>query len=498
MFALQPFRLDSLLVFQKSDQLSVRSGAIPFGECVGRDLFVVLEELRCPFVYVFNFCDNQGAAEERLPRAAVPVLPKMSMQVTVEGEDITPDECMQSRWTTAFAKRKERLRRAGRRTRHNAEAESAGHALPPTLPPLPRENYRIIVRPRGGLNVKNVSQIKVAHDLASAAQLAPAEIVNDIVRRMHGHTRALSLVTVGGANYELGSYLAAPDNTCKGVVKGVDLDFNDEEITGMIVRPRNPRALEVKRIRNTTTVVVLFDAYRPSMLRCTLYRRQTDVRYACGRLGHRADVCPTPDNAICRGCGIESPTTSVRQNAPCVGALIPRRTGHKKEGAPESKVTSVARKRTSPQQVTIEGTLGDATISFQQPLAGAPTVRIHEPPAPGPTEWANRVKGTASRVRRASSPPPEPSAARMLQLERENASLRNALEQLRPEMDEMKRAGQRQPVQRPLPPVTERAETPMETLMEVPTETPAPRRPAKKRALSQPIQDEGIDELRAE
>ncbi|KAL1473843.1 hypothetical protein MTO96_038428 [Rhipicephalus appendiculatus] len=86
----------------------------------------------------------------------------------------------------------------------------------------------------------------------------------------------------------------------------------------------------------------------------------------------------------------------------------------------------------------------------------------------------------------------------MLQLERENASLRNALEQLRAEMDEMKKAGQGQPVQRPLPPVTESAETPIETLMEIPTETPAPRRPAKKRALSQPILDEGIDELRAE
>ncbi|KAL1455779.1 hypothetical protein MTO96_043630 [Rhipicephalus appendiculatus] len=84
----------------------------------------------------------------------------------------------------------------------------------------------------------------------------------------------------------------------------------------MIVHPRNPRALEVKRIRNTTTVVVLFDGLKvpnyvvcgPSMLRCTLYRRQTDVCYACGRLGHRADVCPTPENTICRGCGIESPT----------------------------------------------------------------------------------------------------------------------------------------------------------------------------------------------
>ncbi|KAL1477418.1 hypothetical protein MTO96_017491 [Rhipicephalus appendiculatus] len=44
------------------------------------------------------------------------------------------------------------------------------------------------------------------------------------------------------------------------------------------------------------------------MFRCTLFRRQTDVCYACGKVGHRADVCPTPDEVICRGCGKQSPS----------------------------------------------------------------------------------------------------------------------------------------------------------------------------------------------
>ncbi|KAL1446044.1 hypothetical protein MTO96_028931 [Rhipicephalus appendiculatus] len=224
----------------------------------------------------------------------------MSMQVTVEGEDITDEEFKQSGWTTAISKRKTQGTPAlGGQTHSARRGGGIGGARTPAgvkkriiaasrLPPLPRENYRIIVRPRGGLNVKNVSQIKVAHALASAAQLVPAEITNDIVC----------------------------SNVMQNIFVGVDLDFNEEKITGMIVHPRNPRALEVKRIRNTTTVVVLFDGLKvpnyvvcgPSMLRCTLYRRQTDVCCACGRLGHRADVCPTPENTICRGCGSESPT----------------------------------------------------------------------------------------------------------------------------------------------------------------------------------------------
>ncbi|KAH8038487.1 hypothetical protein HPB51_001660 [Rhipicephalus microplus] len=68
-------------------------------------------------------------------------------------------------------------------------------------------------------------------------------------------------------------------------------------------------------MKNSTTVVILFEGLRvpnyamcgPSIVKYTLYRRQTDVCYTCGRLGHRADVCPTPGNVICHGCGMTSP-----------------------------------------------------------------------------------------------------------------------------------------------------------------------------------------------
>ncbi|KAH7965298.1 hypothetical protein HPB49_006008 [Dermacentor silvarum] len=82
----------------------------------------------------------------------------------------------------------------------------------------------------------------------------------------------------------------------------------------------------------------------------------------------------------------------------------------------------------------------------------------------------------------------------IVQLERENPSLRNAFEQLRAEIAEMKRAGKTQPAQQHLTPVTETAETPME----IPSKTPATGRPAKKSALSKLLRDEGFDELRAE
>ncbi|CAN7999330.1 unnamed protein product [Ixodes hexagonus] len=123
-------------------------------------------------------------------------------------------------------------------------------------------------------------------------------------------------ISIGSANYEVSSYLAAPDNTCKGIIRNIDMEFDPEQLRRLIVQPRNPKALEVRRIKNSTTVVILFDGLKvPNyvmcglrMLKCTLYRTQTEVCYACGRLGHRADVCPTPENVVCRGCGVSSPS----------------------------------------------------------------------------------------------------------------------------------------------------------------------------------------------
>lgn len=189
------------------------------------------------------------------------------------------------------------------------------------------------------------------------------------------------------------------------------------------------------------------------MLRCTLYRRQTDVCYACGRLGHRADVCPTPENTICRGCGIASPADdhvctpecalcggphptadrSCKQRFHMPYVVRRRRREHQRVKPPaqsperaRSKSPSRGRSET-PRSRSRRRSLSRGRSRSR----GPPAVRIEEPPKAGQDKLVDRVKGTTPKVRRASSPPPEHSAARMLQLERENASLRNALEQLR-------------------------------------------------------------------
>ncbi|XP_070389295.1 serine/arginine repetitive matrix protein 2-like [Dermacentor albipictus] len=72
---------------------------------------------------------------------------------------------------------------------------------------------------------------------------------------------------------------------------------------------------KAKRIGKTRSVVIAFEGpkvpnyvrYGNLLVECSLHRKQIDVCYQCGRVGHRMDVCPNPQNRICRGCGIANP-----------------------------------------------------------------------------------------------------------------------------------------------------------------------------------------------
>ncbi|KAH9384654.1 hypothetical protein HPB48_026665 [Haemaphysalis longicornis] len=118
-------------------------------------------------------------------------MPEVEM---VEGEEISHEEANRPGWTTALGRNKKARvetpvsagnashvgSKGGRRT---AAPQGAMKRLAAAsrLPRLPRDHIRIIVRPRDGLDVRKVSQIRLAQAIAMAAALAPAETEGDIV-----------------------------------------------------------------------------------------------------------------------------------------------------------------------------------------------------------------------------------------------------------------------------------------------------------------------------
>lgn len=101
------------------------------------------------------------------------------------------------------------------------------------LPRLPRDYIRIIVRPRDGLHVRKASQIRLAQAVAIAAALAPAETEGDIVspnvtqnilvistpvtKIANAHS-GIQQVRIREGSYKVAAYIAAHNNTCKGVI----------------------------------------------------------------------------------------------------------------------------------------------------------------------------------------------------------------------------------------------------------------------------------------
>ncbi|KAH7977169.1 hypothetical protein HPB51_026980 [Rhipicephalus microplus] len=106
------------------------------------------------------------------------------------------------------------------------------------LPRLPKDHYRVVVRPKGGMDVCK-PHARNAEAYAKVKQ-----------------------IRVGETLHEVSNYVTPPGDTCRGVVRGIDPELSDDRLGELFVHARNPKVLGVRRIKKTPTVIVLFDEER--------------------------------------------------------------------------------------------------------------------------------------------------------------------------------------------------------------------------------------------
>ncbi|KAG0434335.1 hypothetical protein HPB47_019173, partial [Ixodes persulcatus] len=263
--------------------------------------------------------------------------------IEVHGEDITPEEA--EGWSASGKRIKQIMagkengesaaisRQSRPKTRASFAKRVAASVTKAARMPIdmPKEDTKIVMRPRGGLNVGKTEVLIIMSVVMTAARVTKEEAKADTIctnaqqniivvstpdeRRSTLYSKIKAL-NIGGRTYEVSAYRTAPDGTAKGVIRGIAVDDTPEEIAENIVNPYNPLAVEAHRIGNTTTVIVLFAGqkvpnyvkYGLILVRCGLYRKHFDVCKQCGKVGHRRDVCPNPNTKVCFGCGIANPS----------------------------------------------------------------------------------------------------------------------------------------------------------------------------------------------
>ncbi|KAL1475405.1 hypothetical protein MTO96_019821 [Rhipicephalus appendiculatus] len=249
----------------------------------------------------------------------------MPQQIAMEGDDVNPAELQGNGWFSVLKRRQESREKShaarqpaaqrGPKAKPNATLRHVAAAS--RLPAMPRSHNRVIIRPGGGLNVQACNPHRILAALTMAAQLAPSVTEEDIIC-LNSMQNIFFVSTPSATNaavysrvteiiltdqrHPVMAYLSPAGITSRSVIRGVGTDFDDAALNRMLMQPRNPSLLGARHIKNTATVILIFNGLKvPNYVycgqviyRCTLYKRQIDTCRNCGQVGHRQDMCPTP------------------------------------------------------------------------------------------------------------------------------------------------------------------------------------------------------------
>ncbi|KAH7945768.1 hypothetical protein HPB49_015275 [Dermacentor silvarum] len=370
------------------------------------------------------------------------------METEVEGELLTPEEFSKdSGWQTVAVRRSgaksapveqvggistgakpnDNLAAKGRRDRGRAKAKIIRGGR---MPPLPKEDAKIIVRSMGGLNISKVGPIVVAEAIWNAVGIDPAKrdsdtmcpnfqqnimVVSTPSRENATRYVRVECIAVGGQQYDVNAYEAAPHSTCRGVIRGIAPGDGPAELDRKIVNSKNPLALGAKRMKSTGTMVVDLDGYKVPNYTRTVVRSSSvpyiESKWRCATpvatSGIEQMSTPLQMKPFVKDAASPTPTnkTSATPSAGCAVADI---------SPPPKSATRSTRCRTSSDAGTgsdpdpIEASLRPSLRASDSSRTSPVTLGRAEAPDPGTPlrrvgqqmkrnstlSWADRVRGS--------------------------------------------------------------------------------------------------------
>ncbi|KAH7964124.1 hypothetical protein HPB51_027639 [Rhipicephalus microplus] len=110
------------------------------------------------------------------------------------------------------------------------------------------------------------------------------------------------------------AYVAAPDNSCKGVIIDPEKNTSPTELLDNIYTP-NAKVLYARMMGSINMAFITFAGvqvpryvyYYRAESRCYIQRLRKQVCTICPAFGHRANLCATPTKRRCQACGVDTP-----------------------------------------------------------------------------------------------------------------------------------------------------------------------------------------------
>ncbi|KAH7965704.1 hypothetical protein HPB49_009910 [Dermacentor silvarum] len=201
----------------------------------------------------------------------------------------------------------------------------------PRLPPLPKGDLKVVIRPTRGLALKQYPNHAISAAIVMSCQ-TPARVEGKYVVRPHKGSNILIVSTpheetadeicqlthlkLANQAHPVRAYVPFSPQTIRGVIHGLDPNNTRETLMkGLWVRDTRIKILDARILGRSTTALLTIDGpHLPRLVYhggceypCNQFRPARQFCQMCMQSGHRPDVCPNPNTPVCRHCGMQNP-----------------------------------------------------------------------------------------------------------------------------------------------------------------------------------------------